>query len=154
MVPDPDAPAEVFGYSLPAGGNDQAAGPTTLESASGVHHNGRGCWITHQGVRKPSTLGFTLYIYMARVDYCVDGSRVTSVHQKYHYLQDPDVVVYLRGYTGGTPRDSGTGGWRSDVAIHGHIELCAVKIACYASLYPRVDMVIYGSGRAEWSAVT
>ncbi|SDP97081.1 hypothetical protein SAMN04487905_12320 [Actinopolyspora xinjiangensis] len=148
-VPDPDAPIETFGTSSPADNNDSES-VSTLESSSGSFNNGTGCWITRVGVRKTSLLGNTQFDYMARIDYCANGATVTSVHQKYHYLNNADGVTYLRGYANGSPHVSGVGGSRSDVAIHGFIELCAG--VCYASLYLKIDATIYNGGYFEWSA--
>lgn len=148
-VPDPDSAVPLPGRTEPAAGRD---GMRARESADGSFTNGEGCWITRTGVRKRSLLGFTQFDYLARIDYCVERGKVTSVHQRYHYLENADGVSYLRGYHNSSPHVSGVGGTRADVAIHGFVELCTIKVGCYASLYPKVEMVISGTGRADWKA--
>lgn len=146
-VPDPDQPVEtgVTRGKLPAQPLTAADGSSTsLDVAAG-------CWWIDRWWKRRSTLGFTIYDFHRYYEWCGSGTRVTRVVSRYDYLTEIDpIVVNIRertvDFVDAVPRSG-----RALSHIQRRVELSALKVGCYATVYPQSRLWGYPNGHSEWT---
>jgi hypothetical protein len=117
----------------PAGqpGKAQVAGPVL-----------NGCGPVGVTITVKTLLGFDLFKWTHMVGACFDGYNVTSVYERYDYLNYADPTIYVRELQSSvTPL-----GYEVRSFMQRHLEQCVIRYGCYANWYPYSTVILWGDG--------
>lgn len=93
--------------------------------------------------------GNRLFSYTERVDFCWNGSSITSASRSRSITTDT-LFWQFKGHINSTVT-GGAGHWSYRAYTQGEFALCAVYVACVQFTYPWVDITAYGNGTYSWS---
>ena len=134
---DNDDPEAVPPGDDPYAGEDDA-------SARPVACNGIRGWYKVRWTKKSWPLGTVIYKWSHRTYYCRSGGKVRRLFKRADWVTNAQVIVDVQGVTGNWT--SGVGTTKATSFRQRKIQLCAVKIACYATLYPTARLYVGGNG--------
>ncbi|GGT12250.1 hypothetical protein ACFFV7_49665 [Nonomuraea spiralis] len=108
------------------------------------------CWI-YTGYRGgKNRVGQWLWKYFQRMDYCRDGSRITSAHFYVRWAE-----VYMVGWSFKNHESLVSNGGRGSAQWRKRTQgvFCLVPyVSCIQESHPWVDMTVYGNGAKSFSA--
>jgi len=92
-----------------------------------------------------NVIGMTLWKYTQQIDWCYDGSKVTSKFRtRYGTVYMP--FWKFNGHIG-NQEQGGEGQWSYRAWTQGEFSLClGGNIGCIQHVYPWIDMTVYGNG--------
>lgn len=107
---------------------------------------GAGCWVTSDEVQ---AWGITQNFGWKRaIDWCANGSVVTSLHRD---KEEPGYVApwwYYRGADNAVQND--VGGWQVQTYRRARFENCPPVVGCGANVYPSIEFTIRGD--SSWNS--
>lgn len=142
QVPDPSVPAEIT--------ITEGVAPSKDAVVSAALANSCGHWV-YVDLTKKSSLGNTIFKWRHYVQYCRNGSAVTSWQTRTDYLLEAQSGVYLRD-EGSTFWQTGIGTSKATSFRQRHIEYCIIRYGCYQNLYPWSKIWVYGGGGYGWDS--
>jgi hypothetical protein len=105
------------------------------------------CKTAYGSVTIPSTTGWTSFTFHHQIDFCYNGWSVTSFDSLSHgsWLTDTDWTIHYVGLT--SDFVSGRGTSHAKAVRQAHVRSCfGGSIGCIASVYPRVELHMFGHG--------
>ena len=102
-------------------------------------------WWTHT-----STFGHVAYRWGQHLDVCYNGSAVTSINSRYHFVRDRDSLFYDRGLVANSV--GSVGSWQLQSYMRGSMENCILRYGCLGTYYPSTSITAYGNGTAGISS--
>lgn len=130
--------------------------PDNWETGEGSTESGifsiaaSGCKTADYWVRARTLLGNTAYVFHQVLQACYNGTRVTSIGQRYAYLSDVDANFYYRGLIVNSKSALPTSSLSS--TMQGKVENCIAKYGCIGVTYPYVQIRISGGGAVSYTA--
>lgn len=99
------------------------------------------CWITNDEVQSWGVV--QKFGWKRQVDWCANGSVVTSFHRD---IESPGYISPWWYYKGADPSQSnGTGGWELKTYRKARFENCPPVVGCGANFYPWMDITLRGN---------
>ncbi|GGO62692.1 hypothetical protein [Nonomuraea cavernae] len=108
------------------------------------------CWIWTAYRGGKNRVGQWLWKYFQRMDYCRDGSRITSAHWYTRWAE-----VYMVGWSFKGHESLTSNGGRGSTQWRKRTQgvFCLVPyVSCIQESHPWVDMTVYGNGGSSFSA--
>lgn len=100
------------------------------------------CWITTAEVQKWS-FATQSFGWKRQVDWCADGSRVTSRHRDFPSLGYVDFTYHYRGADAIQAND--VGGWQVRTYQSATFEQCPTQLGCINAYRPWIEFQLYGN---------
>jgi len=96
-----------------------------------------------------NALGMRLFTYYERIDWCYNGSTITSVSRtRWGEVGAP--FWEFKGHVGSTT-SGGTGQWSYRAWTQGHYALCMPYVLCAQHKYPWIDITVRANGTYSYS---
>ncbi|WP_420180236.1 hypothetical protein [Paenarthrobacter sp. TA1.8] len=103
------------------------------------------CWITTAEVQKWS-FATQSFGWKRQVDWCADGSRVTSRHRDFPSVGYTDFTFHYRGADDIQAND--VGGWQVASYQAATFEQCPTHLGCVSTYRPWIEFQLYGNNTA------
>lgn len=104
------------------------------------------CWITTAEVQKWS-FATQSFGWKRQVDWCADGSRVTSRHRDFPSVGYVDFTYHYRGADG--IQANPVGGWQVRTYQSATFEQCPTHLGCTNTYRPWIEFQLYGNNTAS-----
>jgi hypothetical protein len=100
------------------------------------------CWITRAEVQKWS-FATQSFGWKRQVDWCADGSRVTSRHRDFPSVGYVDFTYHYRGAD--AIQANAVGGWQVRTYQAATFEQCPTNLGCISTYRPWIEFQLYGN---------